>query len=435
MERRTSLDSLKFVEQLYNRMIFKEETRTQPISKEQVWASWKRIKQGGKGMGIDQISIAMIESNPRKYLYPLWNRLSSGSYFPPAVRECEIPKGDGKTRKLGIPTVLDRIAQDVIKQELEKIAESKFHPSSFGYRPNRNAHQALEQCAKYCWERWYVVDVDIKGFFDNIDHELMLEILRGLTSEKHILLYCERWLKAPMQTPDGSIIQRTKGSPQGGVISPLLANIYLNEVFDKWISETQPRIVFERYADDIVIHTRSIEQSEFILDKLKVRLKQYRLEVSESKTKIVYCYRTARQFKESKKMPVSFDFLGYTFKPRLCEKSNGEKFWGYRPAISKKGQNKILKECRRLAFQNWTRIDIYKLSQFLTPKIRGWINYYGKFRLSEMQFVFMKINRRIAVWFKRRYKLNTIGQAYSKLKRIIRTLPNLFEHWKYGFGL
>jgi group II intron reverse transcriptase/maturase len=433
MERRASLDSLKFVKQLDKRMIFKEETRTQPISKEQVWASWKRIKQGGKGMGIDQISIAMIESNPRKYLYPLWNRLSSGSYFPPPVRECEIPKGDGKTRKLGIPTVLDRVAQDVIKQELEKIAELKFHPSSFGYRPNKSAHQALEQCSKYCWERWYVVDVDIKGFFDNIDHGLMLEMLRGLTGEKHILLYCERWLKAPMQTPDGSIIQRTKGSPQGGVISPLLANIYLNEVFDKWISETQPRIVFERYADDIVIHTRSIEQSEFILDKLKMRLRANKLEVSESKTKIVYCYRTARQFKESKNMPVSFDFLGYTFKPRICEKSNGEKFWGYRPAISKKGQNKILKECRRLAFQNWTRIDIYKLSQFLAPRIRGWLYYYGKFRLSEMQFVFMKINRRIAVWFKRRYKLNTICQAYSKLKRIIRTFPNMFEHWKYGF--
>jgi len=414
-------------------MIFKEKTKTQPISKEQVWVSWKRIKQGGKAMGVDQISIAMIESNPRKYLYPLWNRLSSGSYFPPAVRECEIPKGDGKTRKLGIPTVLDRVAQDVIKQELEKIAEPQFHQSSFGYRPNKSAHQALEQCANYCWKRWYVVDVDIKGFFDNIDHELMLQMLRGLTDARHILLYCERWLKAPMQTPDGLIIQRTKGSPQGGVISPLLANIYLNVVFDRWISETQPLIVFERYADDIVMHTRSIEQSEFILDKLKIRLKQYKLEVSESKTKIVYCYRTVRQFKEKKNIPVSFDFLGYTFKPRLCQKTDGEKFWGYRPAISRKGQTKILKECRRLAFQNWTSFDINKLSQILRPKIRGWINYYGKFRISEMQFVFMKINRRIAVWLKRRYKINTIGQSYSRLKRIIRTFPTIFEHWKFGF--
>jgi group II intron reverse transcriptase/maturase len=414
-------------------MIFKEKTKTQPISKEQVWSSWKRIKQGGKGMGIDQISIEMIESNARKYLYPLWNRLSSGSYFPPAVRELEIPKGDGKMRKLGIPTILDRIAQDVIKQELEKIAEPKFHQSSYGYRPNKDAHQALKQCEKYCWERRYVVDVDIKGFFDNIDHELMLEMLRGLTKEKHILLYCERWLKAHMQTPDGSIIERTKGSPQGGVISPLLANIYLHEVFDKWLRETQPHIVFERYADDIVIHTLSMKQSQYILNKLKCRLKQYKLEVSESKTKIVYCYRTARHFKESKDVPVSFDFLGYTFKPVICQNAKGERFWGYRPGISQKSQSKILKVCRELGFQNWTSIDLNKLSETLSPRLRGWLNYYGKFRMSAMQYVFIKINRRIAVWLKKKYKISTIGKSYRKLKRIIRSFPNMFEHWKYGF--
>ncbi len=414
-------------------MIFKEKTKTQPISKEQVWASWKRVKQGGKGMGTDHVSIAMIESNPRKYLYPLWNRLSSGSYYPPAVREKEIPKGNGKFRKLGIPTVIDRVAQDVIKQELERIAEPKFHHSSFGYRPNKNAHQAIEQCAKNCWERWYVVDVDIKGFFDNIDHKMLLNILRELTQEKHILMYCERWLKAPKQTIEGTLKESEKGSPQGDVISPLLANIYLNEVFDKWISETQPRIVFERYADDIVIHTRSIEQSEFILDKLRERFKQYKLELNESKTKITYCYRTARQFKEHKNIPVSFDFLGFTFKPRVCQKASGIKFWGFRPAISTNGQKKILTVCKKLAFQNWTHFDIYKLSAELAPKIRGWIYYYGKFRLSEMDFVFTKINRRIAIWLKRKFKLNTLGRAYKRLKRISQSFPNLFTHWQYGF--
>lgn len=414
-------------------MIFEEKTKTQPISREQVWASWKRIKQGGKGMGIDQVSIAMIEANPRKYLYPLWNRLSSGSYFPPPVREHAIPKGDGKERILGIPTILDRVAQDVIKQELEILAEPLFHPSSFGYRPNMNAHQAIKQCAKYCWERWYVVDIDIKGFFDNIEHEQMLNILRKLTGKKHILLYCERWLKAPMQTKEGTLKQRTKGSPQGGVISPLLANIYLNEAFDNWIKETQPQIVFERYADDIVIHTRSMEQSQFILDKLKVQLKQYGLELSESKTKIVYCYRTVRQFKESKDVPVSFDFLGFTFKPRICQKEGGQKFWGFRPAISMKSQKRILTECRKLAFQNWVSWDIYKLSQKLTPKIRGWINYYGKERMGDMQRIFHSINRRIAKWIQKKFKINTIAQAYERMKRIIRSFPTLIEHWKYGF--
>ena len=414
-------------------MIFKEKTKTQPISKEQVWASWKRIKQGGKDMGIDQVSIEMIEQNPRKYLYPVWNRLASGSYFPPAVREKEIPKGNGKVRTLGIPTILDRVAQDVIKQELENIAEPLFHQSSFGYRPNKSAHQAIEQCAKYCWERWYVVDVDIKGFFDNIDHDLMLSILRTLTDKKHILMYCERWLKSPMQTQDGTLTERVKGCPQGGVISPLLANIYLNEVFDTWISETQPRIVFERYADDIVIHTRSIAQSNFILDKLKMRLRQYKLEVNENKTKTVYCYKTSRFHKESKQIPVSFDFLGYTFKPRLCLKSNGEKFWGYRPAISKKSQKRILKECSKLAFHKWTHMDIYQLSEFLKPKIKGWINYYGKFRISEMQFVFMQINRRISKWIQKKYKIKAFGKSYKRYHRIVRSFPTIFEHWKYGF--
>ncbi len=414
-------------------MIIKEKTKTQPISKQQVWASWKRIKQGGKGMGVDQVSIAMIENNPRKYLYPLWNRLSSGSYYPPAVREKEIPKADGNFRKLGIPTIIDRVAQDVIRQELERIAEPKFHPSSFGYRPNKSAHEAIEQCAKNCWERWYVVDVDIKGFFDNIDHKMLLDILGGLTQKKHILMYCERWLKAPKQTDEGTQTESVKGSPQGGVISPLLANIYLNEVFDKWISETQPRIVFERYADDIIVHTRSIKQSEFILDKLRARFRQYGLELNESKTKIAYCYRTARQFKEDKDIPVSFDFLGFTFKPRVCQRTDGDKFWGYKPAIGVKGQKKILAVCKKLAFHKWIHLDIYELSAVLAPKIRGWINYYGKFRLKELSNVFSKINRRIAIWLRRKFKLGTLGKAYKRLKRIIQTFPGIFPHWQYGF--
>lgn len=414
-------------------MIFEAKTKTQPVSKEQVWASWKRIKKGGKGMGIDQVSISMIEANPRKYLYPLWNRLASGSYFPPAVREAAIPKGEGKERILGIPTVLDRVAQDVIKQELEKIVEPTFHPSSFGYRPNKNAHEALAQCATNCWERWYVVDIDIKGFFDNIDHQQMMKILRKATDKRHILLYCERWLKAPMQTKEGEIKKRGKGSPQGGVISPLLANMYLHEVHDSWISTNQPHVVFERYADDIVIHTRSMEQSQYILDKLRLRMQEYSLELSESKTKIVYCYRTARKYKESKKVPVSFDFLGYTFKPRKCLRSDGQKFWGYQPAISMKSQKRILTECRKLAFHNWVSFDIHKVAEKLASKIRGWVHYYGKFRLSEMQRIFYLVNRRLSKWLQKKYKIVTFAQAYGRLKRIMETYPNTFEHWKYGF--
>jgi group II intron reverse transcriptase/maturase len=275
--------------------------------------------------------------------------------------------------------------------------------------------------------------MDIKGFFDNIDHEKMLSMLRKLTDKKHILLYCERWLKAPMQTKEGLLKERTKGSPQGGVISPLLANIYLSEAIDNWIKETQPGIVFERYADDIIIHTYSMKQSQFILNKLKERLKQYKLELSESKTKIVYCHKAGRQFNEKKAVAVSFDFLGFTFKPRICQRKDGLKFLGFCPAISMKSQKRILRECKKLAFHNWVQLDIYKLSQVLTPKIRGWIHYYGKVRLGDMQRVFSLINRRIAKWIQKKFKIRTIAQAYGRMKRIIKSFPTIFEHWKYGF--
>lgn len=384
-------------------------------------------------MGIDHVGMDEIASNPRKYLYPLWNRLASGSYFPPPVKEVPILKGKVKVRMLGIPTIVDRVAQEIIRAELEKIVEPLFHPSSFGYRPGKSAHDAVEQCARNCWERWYVVDLDIKGFFDNIDHEQMMMILRKYTSQKHILLYCERWLKASVYKQNGELKTRSKGTPQGGVISPLLANLYLHEAFDQWLANTQPRIVFERYADDIVIHTRSIEQSNFILDKLKARLKQYSLEIHPEKTKIVYCYRTARFHKEGKDIPVSFDFLGFTFKPRLCLKSNGEKFWGFRPAISKKSEKRIIGELRKLAIHKWVLYDIQGLANALSAKIRGWLYYYGKFRISEMQRVFRLLNIRIAKWARRKYKLKTYAKSYGWLKRIMKWYPNTFVHWKYGF--
>ena len=414
-------------------MIEELTTKTQPISKEQVWSAWQRVKKGGKGMGIDHVSAEMITQHPRKYLYPLWNRLASGSYFPPAVKQVPIPKGDGKERMLGIPTIIDRVAQEVIRAELESIVEPHFLPGSFGYRPGKSAHDAIEQCAKNCWQRWYVVDLDIKGFFDNIDHEQLMKMLRKYTSQKHILLYCERWLKAPIVQQNGEIQTRDKGTPQGGVISPLFANIYLHEVFDKWIADTQPLIVFERYADDIVIHTRSIEQSNFILDKLKLRLKEYSLEVHPDKTRIVYCYRTARFYKESKQIPVSFDFLGFTFKPRLGAKSDGSKFWGFRPAISKKSEKRINDEFKRLAIHKWSGTTIHDLAKFLAPKLRGWLHYYGKFRLSEMQSVFRLLNIRLAKWARNRYKLITYSKSYGWLKRIMRFYPNTFVHWSYGF--
>jgi group II intron reverse transcriptase/maturase len=413
-------------------MIFETATRTQAISKEQVWRAWKRIKQGGKAVGIDSVSILEIEQRPHKYLYPLWNRLASGSYFPPAVKEVSIPKGNGKVRMLGIPTVLDRVAQEVIREELEAILEPKFLPSSFGYRPSKSAQQALEQCAKNCWERWYVVDIDIKGFFDNLDHELMMTMLREHTKAKHHLLYIARWLQAPKQKPDGSIEEREKGTPQGGVISPLLANLYLHESFDSWMQKEHSNMVYERYADDIVIHTRSKEQSSFIYDKLQRRLGEYHLELSPEKSKIVYCYRTARFHKETT-MPVSFDFLGYTFKPRICEREDKEKFWGYSPGISQKSSKKIADILEKMQIHRKVQVPLSRLAAELNTKIKGWIQYYGHFRPTEMSYVFYLLNKRLIRWVKQKHKFTSIRKSVSYLKHVCHHYPSLFVHWKYGF--
>jgi len=413
-------------------MIFELKPKSIGITKDQVWSAWKRIKQGGKGVGVDNVTIEMIEQNSRKYLYPVWNRMASGSYFPPAVREVSIPKPNGKERLLGIPTMCDRVAQEVIRAELEQELEPHFHPSSYAYRPGKSAHQALDACAKNCWERWYVVDLDIKGFFDNIDHAKMMAMLQKYTTKRHILLYCERWLKAPVLRINGGLdTERRKGTPQGGVISPLLANLYLHEVFDSWMQENHSIMVFERYADDIVVHTRSIEQSEFILDKLRARLRQYGLMLNEEKTRIVYCYRTARFYKAPKNIPASFDFLGFTFKPRLCKRENGELFWGFRPAASLKNLRRLNAEFKTM--HRWVGITIQELAVEIAPKVRGWIRYYSYIRKSGLDWLFEKLNSRIAKWVWHKYKIHSWPKCFTWLRRLSKSFPTLFIHWEYGW--
>jgi RNA-directed DNA polymerase len=413
-------------------MIFDLRPKSIGITKDQVWAAWKQIKQGGKGVGIDNVTIEMIEKNPRKHLYPVWNRMASGSYYPPAVREVSIPKANGKERLLGIPTMCDRVAQEVIRAELEQELEPHFHPSSYGYRPGKSAHQALEACAKNCWERWYVVDLDIKGFFDNIDHAKMMRMLRKYTTKKHILLYCERWLKAPVLHINGELdTERRKGTPQGGVISPLLANLYLHEVFDSWMQENHSIMAFERYADDIVIHTRSVEQSDFILDKLRVRLWLYDLELNKEKTRIVYCYRTARFYKAPKDIPVSFDFLGFTFKPRRCKRDDGQMFWGFRPAVSVKNLKRMNADL--LKMQRWVRMTITEVATTIAPKVRGWIRYYGHTRISGLTPLFDRINERLAKWVRNKYKIRSWRKCFAWLKRVSKSYPTMFVHWEYGW--
>jgi len=417
-------------------MIFEEKQKTQPIERWEVWEAFKEVRAGGESPGVDGITIGTVESNPRKYLYPVWNRLASGSYYPQAVRQAEIPKDDGTMRLLGIPTVTDRVAQTVIKWKLEKFTNKHFSANSFGYILNKSAHDAIEQCRVNCLKHSWVIDLDIKGFFDNIDHELLMLAVKRFTKEKCILMYVERWLKAPVRLLDGTLKESDgKGTPQGGVISPLLANIFLHFAFDMWFRKHYPDGAFERYADDIVIHCDYFIDAQSTLEAVGRRLKECKLELNRSKTKIVHCQNNHKRQAPNKEVKRSFDFLGYTFKPRFV-KVNGRIRVGFTPGMSRKSQKRINKLCFKLKIHRLTHLSIVQIAGMLRSKTRGWINYYGKFRKSEMRGMFRVLNFRLARWVRnkyRRFKKKPWYCAFKWLVNVSKTFPNLFVHWEHGF--
>jgi group II intron reverse transcriptase/maturase len=402
-----------------------------PVSKRMVWESYLKViaKQGGAG--IDRESIEMFNAKRNSNLYKIWNRMTSGSYFPPPVRTVFIPKKQGGLRPLGIPTVSDRIAQGVVKDYLEPMMENIFHPSSFGYRPGKSAHDALSQCHDNCIAYGWAVDVDIKGFFDNINHEMLLHLLRHHTKEKFVLLYAERWLKAGVEQEDGSIVARTKGTPQGGVISPLLANLYLHHAFDKWMDKENPKNPFERYADDIVIHCGSKEEAEQLLERLKERMRLAELTLHPEKTKIVYCKNYQRQGRHENE---SFTFLGYSFQPRAKQDKFGRKgvFQVFGCAISQAAKTSIREGIRSILKPRWSERVLESFATDLNPKIRGWVNYYTRFNKHEALEVFRYLNGLIRKCLKNKYKLRTMKSVYVKYKGIQTQNANMFYHWRLG---
>ena len=396
-----------------------------------VYNSYLKVVEKGGGAGIDRESIESFNVNLRGNLYKIWNRLTSGSYFPPPVRTVFIPKKQGGERPLGIPTVGDRIAQGVVKEYLEPALELVFHNSSFGYRPKRSAHDALEQCKENCIRKAWVLDVDIKGFFDNINHSTLLELVRQNTQEKWVLLYVERWLKAGVEQKDGSIAARTKGTPQGGVISPLLANIYLHHAFDKWMDIENPSCPFERYADDIVVHCGSKEEAEQILAKLKARMNEFDLTLHPEKTKIVYARNYQRTEKHDKE---SFTFLSYSYQPRMVKGKfgKGNRMLIFSADICQNAKTSIRTAIREVLKTQWSTQLLEWFADRLNPKIRGWINYYTKFSKYETYNVFNYLNELIRKWLKNKYKIVGKGALYKKYRQIQTTYPALFYHWKLG---
>lgn len=408
-----------------------DKTKSYEISKHVVLDAFRRVKANKGAAGIDDESLEAFEQNLRNNLYKIWNRMSSGSYFPPPVKAVEIPKKSGGTRVLGVPTVADRVAQMVVKIHFEPQVEPHFHPDSYGYRPGKSAVDALAVTRQRCWRYDWVLEFDIKGLFDNIDHYLLMKAVRKHTDRPWVILYIERWLRAPFQMPDGTVKERTRGTPQGGVVSPVLANLFLHYAFDLWMARNHPDKPFARYADDAVAHCRSMEEAMRLHDSLKERLAECGLELHPSKTRVVYCKDDDRwnEYPETK-----FDFLGYTFRPRRSKNRHGKVFINFTPAVSNKAQKAMRQTIRGWRVHLKPDKTLNDLSLMFNPVIRGWVNYYGRFYKSELYPVLMHMDRALVRWAVRKHKKLEGHQrrATHWLGEIARRDPRLFTHWQMG---
>lgn len=398
------------------------------IPKREVWEAYKEVKANQGAAGVDGQTLDDFEQDIGNNLYRVWNRMSSGSYLPSPVRRVSIPKQGGGTRPLGIPTVADRVAQTVVKRYLESRLDSLFHPDSYGYRPGKSALDAVAVARERCWRYNWVLDLDIKGFFDSIDHQLLMKAVRHHVDCPWVLLYIERWLTAPVQLEDGVIERRMRGSPQGAVISPVLANLFLHYVFDVWMRRNHPHIPFERYADDVVCHCMTLQQAQALKNALEVRFAECRLLLHPEKTKIVYC----KDARRSGEYPVhSFDFLGYTFRPRLVRGPHHH-FCGYTPAISNKAAKAIRTEIRSWRLHRKTDKDLRDLTNMFNPIIQGWVNYYGRFTKSWLTRALWTLDCYLVRWFLGKYK-SLRGhkvRGWEVLQRTAERHPSLFAHWR-----
>jgi len=398
------------------------------ISKHAVVEAWRRVRANKGAAGIDGETIEEFEGNLKSNLYKVWNRMSSGSYFPSPVRTVGIPKHGGGERKLGIPTVSDRVAQMVVKMQLEPEVEPLFHPDSYGYRPRKSAHDAIGQARKRCWRYDWVLDLDIKGFFDNIPRGLMLRAVRKHAKEQWVVLYIERWLNAPSQDADGNRTPREKGTPQGGIISPLLANLFLHYAFDAWMTREHGGIPFERYADDAIVHCHTLKQAQSMKTAIAKRLAECGLELNEGKTKIVYCKDAGRKRRHEHE---KFDFLGYEFRPRKAKNLRGKIFVSFIPAVSPSATKSIRGEIRKWKMHLRSDKSIDDLVKMFNPVIRGWVHYYGKFYRWQLHRVFWPLNRILAKWARGKYKKLRGRKRRSEqwISSLSKREPGMWAHW------
>ena len=401
------------------------------IEKRRVYEAYKAVKSNKGAAGVDGQTIEQFEANLKGNLYKIWNRMSSGTYFPPPVRAVSIPKKSGGERILGVPTVSDRIAQMVVKQLIEPDLDPIFLPNSYGYRPRKSALDAVGVTRERCWKYDWVLEFDIKGLFDNINHELLLRAVRKHVKCKWALIYIERWLKAPMEQ-GGIRKERTLGTPQGGVISPILSNLFLHYTFDLWMKRTHPDLPWCRYADDGLVHCRTEQEAEALTAELRARLAECHLELHPTKTKIVYC----RDGKRKGTYPnVKFDFLGYCFRPRWIKKSrDNSMFCGFNPAVSPSALKAMRSTIRDLNIRRQTQLSLADIARTLNPLVRGWIEYYGRYAPSALSPMLRYVNQTLVRWAMRkfkRFKAHKI-RASRFLQKLVRERMSLFVHWRIG---
>lgn len=407
-----------------------KEGKSFEISKHQVFEAYKRVKANRGAPGIDGMDFTAFEKNLKNNLYKVWNRMSSGSYMPEAVKGVEIPKKNGKMRLLGVPTITDRIAQMVVRLNFEPLVEPIFCEDSYGYRPNRSATDAVGTVRQRCWKMPWLIEFDIVGLFDHIDHELMMKAVRKHTDNKWMILYIERFLGAPILMPNGIVKERISGTPQGGVISPILANLFMHYAFDLWMERKNPRNPWARYADDGVLHCWTKREAEQLLNELSGRMRTCKLEIHPDKTRIVYCksdrYQGIHEYED-------FTFLGYTFRNRYIKNKRGEFFNGFSPAVSKDAGQVLRDRIRNIRMSNKS-VSIEELAKLINPVIRGWFNYFSKFAAGTAKRILTYVNLTVARWTKSKYKSmkGSTLRAMRFLKRIAQCNPNLFYHWQIG---
>jgi RNA-directed DNA polymerase len=402
------------------------------IDKRQVYEAYLEVRSKEGAGGVDGVTIEQFEKDLKGNLYKIWNRMSSGAYFPPPVRAVTIPKKNGGKRILGVPTVADRVAQTVVKQMIEPDLDKVFLADSYGYRPDKSALDAVGVTRERCWKYDWVLEFDIKGLFDNIDHSLLMRAVRKHVTCPWALLYIERWLTAPMLREDGTLIERARGTPQGGVVSPVLANLFLHYTFDLWMARTFPHLRWCRYADDGLVHCRTEKEARAVWIALNSRMAECCLELHPTKTKIVYCRDGRRKGKFEN---VAFDFLGYGFRPRSVKGPASQRmFCGYTPAVSKPALNAMRSKIRSMTLRKRTEVTLDDIARELNPITRGWIAYYGRYTRSALYPLVRYIDQTLAVWIKRKYKRfhRRLGQAREFLTKIARESPRLFVHWQLG---